>query len=39
MVPIIHVKVGGHVIAGYKHIKGDFSPLELEILPIVVAAR
>jgi len=32
-------EVGGHVIAGYKRVKGDFSPLELEVLPIAVAAR
>ena len=32
-------EVGGHVLAGYKSIRGEFSQMELEILPIVVAAR
>ena len=39
MIRGVFFQVGGHVLAGYKSIRGEFSPLELEILPVVVAAR
>jgi len=32
-------EVGGHVLAGYEKIRGPLSPLELDVLPVVAAAR